>query len=746
MKKHLFSLLQRIGQSFMLPIALLPIAGIFLGIGSSFTNTNMLAAYHLKGLMGPGTAPYILFSLLNSAGSVIFDNLPILFAVGVAIGMARTEKAAAALSSIVAFFVMHSTIGSLITFTGRSHSFLTGATTEIVGITSLQMGVFGGIIVGLGVAALHNHFYKIELPKVFSFFGGTHFIPIISAITYVGVGILMFYIWPPIQTLINDAGKLVLMSGYGGTFVYGLMERALIPFGLHHVFYMPFWQTAVGGRELVNGQLIEGAQNIFFAELASPGISHFHVEATRFMSGKFPLMMFGLPGAALAMYTCARPERKKAVGSLLLSAAISSAVTGITEPLEFAFMFVAPPLYVIHCLFAGLSYMLMHILNVGIGMTFSGGFLDFFLFGILQGNAKTSWLHVIPVGILYFVGYFVIFRVMILKFNYQTPGREKESAAAADTKSSAIFPNQPTAVQPIPDTYQSHAASDAKTARNQQILAGLGGLDNIADLSCCATRLRITLQNPAKLNKEKLLATGAAAVVANGNGVQVIYGPEVTVIHAELQDYITAENSTDFTHSNFTGGLNPADSANTANSAFSTASSDTINPEVSAVASDTATSGAASDNTDIVYAPCNGTVITLKEVADGVFSEGYIGEGFAIEPVDGSFYAPFDGTIAMVFDTHHAIALHSANDTELILHVGLDTVKLSGQHLEVFVEEGQKIQKGDLILRADLKGIASAGYRTVTPVVITGASGAESVELLRTGQVHIGDAVLKVHY
>lgn len=390
MKKHLFSLLQRIGQSFMLPIALLPIAGIFLGIGSSLTNTNMLAAYHLKGLMGPGTAPYILFSLLNSAGSIIFDNLPILFAVGVAIGMARTEKATAALSSIVAFFVMHSTIGSLITYTGRSHSFLTGATTEIVGITSLQMGVFGGIIVGLGVAALHNRFYKIELPRVFSFFGGTHFIPIISAITYVGVGILMFYIWPPIQILINDAGKLVLMSGYGGTFVYGLLERTLIPFGLHHVFYMPFWQTAVGGRELVNGQLIEGAQNIFFAELASPDTSHFSVAATRFMSGKFPLMMFGLPGAALAMYTCARPENKKAVGSLLLSAAISSAVTGITEPLEFAFLFVAPPAICHYCAFAGLSYMLMHMLNVGIGMTFSGGFLDFFLFGILQGNTKTQ--------------------------------------------------------------------------------------------------------------------------------------------------------------------------------------------------------------------------------------------------------------------------------------------------------------------------------------------------------------------
>ena len=705
MKKHLFSLLQRIGQSFMLPIALLPIAGIFLGIGSSLTNTNMLAAYHLKGLMGPGTAPYILFSLLNSAGSIIFDNLPILFAVGVAIGMARTEKATAALSSIVAFFVMHSTIGSLITYTGRSHSFLTGATTEIVGITSLQMGVFGGIIVGLGVAALHNRFYKIELPKVFSFFGGTHFIPIISAITYVGIGILMFYIWPPIQILINDAGKLVLMSGYGGTFVYGLLERALIPFGLHHVYYMPFWQTAVGGRELVNGQLIEGAQNIFFAELASPDISHFSVAATRFMSGKFPLMMFGLPGAALAMYTCARPENKKAVGSLLLSAAISSAVTGITEPLEFAFLFVAPPLYVIHCAFAGLSYMLMHMLNVGIGMTFSGGFLDFFLFGILQGNTKTSWLHVIPVGILYFIVYFIVFRVMILKFNYQTPGHEKDNATPVNNADN----------------------------KSQQILDGLGGLENISDLSCCATRLRVTLHRPSKLNKEKLLATGAAAVVANGDGVQVVYGPEVTVIHARLQDYIAQ--------------IIPATSSTADNSAaVPTTSAEVSNPAVSAEAKDSDNLSVADAITDIVYAPCNGTVIPLKEINDGVFSEGYIGEGLAIEPVDGSFYAPFDCSVAMVFDTHHAIALHTANDTELILHVGLDTVKLNGQHLEVFVQEGQKIQKGDLILRADLEGIQSAGCRTVTPVVITGASGAESVELLKTGPVHIGDAVLKVHY
>ena len=373
--------------------------------------------------------------------------------------------------------------------------------------------------------------------------------------------------------------------------------------------------------------------------------------------------------------------------------------------MEFAFLFVAPPLYVIHCAFAGLSYMLMHMLNVGIGMTFSGGFLDFFLFGILQGNTKTSWLHVIPVGILYFIVYFIVFRVMILKFNYQTPGHEKDNAAPVNNADN----------------------------KSQQILDGLGSLENISDLSCCATRLRVTLHQPSKLNKEKLLATGAAAVVANGDGVQIVYGPEVTVIHARLQDYIAQ--------------IIPASSSAANNSAAApTTSAEISNPAVSAEAKDSDNLSVADAITDIVYAPCNGTVIPLKEINDGVFSEGYIGEGLAIEPVDGSFYAPFDCSVAMVFDTHHAIALHTANDTELILHVGLDTVKLKGQHLEVFVQEGQKIQKGDLILRADLEGIQSAGYRTVTPVIITGASGAESVELLKTGPVHIGDAVLKVHY
>lgn len=712
MKKGIFSVLQRIGRSFMLPIAVLPIAGLFLGIGSSLTNEATMTSLHLEAILQEGTFLYQFLTLLMLVGNIVFDNLPIIFAASVALGMTKKSKEVAVLSAVIAFFVMHATINGMLTINGSivnnqivDSKVLEGTVTSVCGILSLEMGVFGGIIVGLGVSFLHNRFYQVQFPDILPFFEGERFIPIISTIVYLFVGIVMFFIWPFIQNMIFGLGKFIVDSGYFGTFIYGIIKRALVPFGLHHVFYMPFWQTAVGGRELVNGQLIEGAQNIFFAELASPDTSHFSVAATRFMSGKFPLMMFGLPGAALAMYTCARPENKKAVGSLLLSAAISSAVTGITEPLEFAFLFVAPPLYVIHCAFAGLSYMLMHMLNVGIGMTFSGGFLDFFLFGILQGNTKTSCLHVIPVGILYFIVYFIVFRVMILKFNYQTPGHEKDNAAPVNNADN----------------------------KSQQILDGLGGLENISDLSCCATRLRVTLHRPSKLNKEKLLATGAAAVVANGDGVQVVYGPEVTVIHARLQDYIAQIIS--------------ASSSTADNSAaVPTTSAEVSNPAVSAEAKNSDNLSVADAITDIVYAPCNGTVIPLKEINDGVFSEGYIGEGLAIEPVDGSFYAPFDCSVAMVFDTHHAIALHTANDTELILHVGLDTVKLNGQHLEVFVQEGQKIQKGDLILRADLEGIQSAGCRTVTPVVITGAGGAESVELLKTGPVHIGDAVLKVHY
>ena len=528
MKDKIFGVLQRVGRSFMLPIAILPVAGLLLGIGSSFTNETMLQAYGLMGIMGPGTILNAILSVMSAAGNVVFNNLPVIFAMGVAIGMAKKEKEVAALAAVIAFFIMHASISAMIDINGGVENLLEGAATSVLGITSLQMGVFGGIIVGLGVAALHNRFYKIELPQVLSFFGGTRFVPIISALVYTGVGIAMFYIWPVIQQGIYSIGDLVLSSGYAGTWVYGLLERALIPFGLHHVFYLPFWQTAVGGTMEVAGQVVEGAQNIFFAQLADPTVEHFAVSATRFMSGKFPLMIFGLPGAALAMYRTAKPEKKKAVAGLLLSAALTSMITGITEPLEFTFLFVAPLMYAVHCVFAGLAYMFMHIFNVGVGMTFSGGLIDMFLFGVLQGNAKTNWIWIVIVGIVYFVVYYFVFSWMIRKFDYKTPGRD-------DSEEVKLYTRQDVNAR---KAGQQGAQLSAEDEVSRQICAGLGGKKNISDVDCCATRLRCTVYKAELVNDAMLKATGASGVVHKGNGVQVIYGPKVTVIKSNLEDYL----------------------------------------------------------------------------------------------------------------------------------------------------------------------------------------------------------------
>lgn len=541
---RLFGILQRVGRSFMLAIALLPIAGLLLGIGSSLTNTAMISAYHLEKILGPGTVANSVLTVLSDVGSIIFANLPILFAMGVALGMAENEKATATLAAAISFFVMHETIHALLTITGKieNNSLPEGSIADVVGIKSLEMGVFGGIIVGLGVAALHNRFYKIRLPGVISFFGGTRFVPIISTVVYTAVGVLMFFLWPYIQTAIYALGGLVRSSGYVGTLVYGFIERILIPFGLHHVFYLPFWQTGLGGSAVIDGNLVAGAQNIFFAELASPATEVFSVEATRFMSGKFPLMIFGLPGMALAMYRCARPEKRRAAGGLLLSAALTAALTGITEPLEFTFLFVAPSMYFIHSMLAGVSYMLMHLLKVGVGMTFSGGIIDFLLFGVLQGQKKTNWIMIPIVGIVYFAVYYLLFGFMIRKFNFATPGRETDGSEVKlytrddyddrkkrrRTSDETVPPSEP-------------ALSDADVgleSTSSLILRGLGGRENIENIDACATRLRVTVKNPGLVTDALLKKSGAAGVIRRGDGIQVVYGPQVSVIKSELEEHI----------------------------------------------------------------------------------------------------------------------------------------------------------------------------------------------------------------
>lgn len=697
MKDKIFGVLQRVGRSFMLPIALLPVAGLLLGIGSSFTNETMLAAYGLNSVIHPGTLIYTILDVMSQTGSAVFNNLALLFAMGVAIGMARKEKEVAALSGAVAYIIMNTAIQAMINAAGGVEAMPANSTTTMLGITTLQMGVFGGIVVGLGVAALHNKFYKIELPQVLAFFGGTRFVPIVSSIVYLVVGIAMFYIWPVVQSGIAALGALVLASGYAGTFIYGLLERALIPFGLHHVFYMPFWQTAVGGTAIIDGVTVTGAQNIFFAELASKSTTVFSVSATRFMAGKFPFMMFGLPGAALAMYQCTKPEKKKAAGGLLLSAALTAFLTGITEPLEFTFIFVALPMYAVHCVLAGLSFMLMHILNVGVGMTFSGGLIDLVLFGVMQGNAKTHWVWVVVVGAVYFVLYYIIFRFMISKFDYKTPGRD-------DAEEVKLYTRADVNARSAASGSTAPAGDDPVSAL---IVEGLGGTANLSDVDCCATRLRCTVKDAALVRQDVLKASGASGVICKGNGVQVVYGPKVAVIKAKLEDYL--ENA-------------PKTPAATA-----------------------APAPAAPAAKDTVLSAClNGTVVPLADVKDEVFASGVLGDGIAIEPTDGELVAPADGEISSTFETHHAVGMTTADGAELLMHIGIDTVKLGGKHFTCLVNEGDKVKKGQPLIRFELEAIKAEGYPVTTPLIVCNTDDYAAVAAKASGTVKQGDALLEL--
>ena len=718
MKDKIFSVLQRVGRSFMLPIAILPVAGLLLGIGSSFTNATTIETYGLTKILGEGTLLHSLLVIMNSVGSAVFDNLPLIFAVGVAIGMAKKEKEVAALSAVIAFFVMNTAINAMLTVTGQildngqvAETVLEGTITSVCGIQSLQMGVFGGIIVGLGVAALHNRFYRIQLPNALSFFGGTRFVPIISTIVYMFVGILLYFVWPVVQNGIYALGGLVTGTGYVGTLIFGLIKRALIPFGLHHVFYMPFWQTAVGGTMEVAGKMVQGGQNIFFAQLAdSANIAHFSADATRYFSGEFIFMIFGLPGAALAMYQCAKPEKKKAAGGLLLSAALACMATGITEPLEFSFLFVAPALFAVQVVLAGSAYMIAHMLNIAVGLTFSGGFLDFFLFGILQGNEKTSWMRVIPVGIIYFFLYYFIFKFMIKKFDFKTPGREDD-----DTETKLYTKDDVNARKEAQKGENTEAGADSVS---EAITRGLGGKKNISDVDCCATRLRCTVKDAALVNDGVLKATGASGVVHKGQGVQVIYGPNVTVIKSNLEDYLETA----------------PDTLETPAAESQVQEKETPKEEAGQKVVDTI----------VISSPISGTAADLVTAPDEAFAQKMMGDGAVVTPEDPYVYAPEDGEVAFVFDTKHAIGFITESGISLLIHVGIDTVKLNGKGFEALVESGQEVKKGDPMLKLDLDYLSQNAPSIVSPVLCTELEDNQRIHLLKEGQIKAGEPLFEI--
>ncbi|UOE93336.1 glucose-specific PTS transporter subunit IIBC [Alkalihalobacillus sp. LMS39] len=621
MFKKAFGVLQRVGRALMTPVSVLPAAGLLLGLG----HENVLN-----------------IPIMAQAGGVVFDNLPLLFAIGVAIGLADGDGVAG-LAAVIGFLVMNTTLGIMAGYQGAE-------TVNILGIETLQTGVFGGIIMGLVAAALYKRFYNIELPQFLGFFAGKRFVPIITAATAVLLGIAFVYIWPPIQGVIDWFSHLATETGTTvAAFIFGFTQRALIPFGLHHIFYQPFW------FEFGNFEGVRGDMTRFFAGDPTAGT---------FMAGLFPFMLFGLPAAALAIYHEAKPERKKMVGGIMASAALTSFLTGITEPIEFAFLFVAPVLFLIHCVFAGLSFVVMDLLGVKAGFTFSGGFIDYILYWNLSTN---SWL-IIPVGLVFALIYYFGFRFAIRKWNLKTPGRED----AED---------------------ESDEVSDGTTNElPYEILQALGGKENLTNLDACITRLRVSVRHPGDVNKDKLKKLGASGVLEMGNNIQAIFGPRSDQLKTQIQAIMK--------------GNTP--------------------PPVEKKA-ETTKEAPSSTGTVSIHAPLEGKLLPISAVPDQVFSSKMMGDGFAIEPKDGLVVSPVDGKIVNIFPTKHALGIETDTGKEILIHVGIDTVNLKGEGFETLVEQGATITKGQPLLRFDLEYIEKNATSIITPIVFTNLDDAEQL-------------------
>ncbi len=672
MFKNAFGTLQKVGKALMLPVALLPAAGILLAFGTSFAQDSFVEKFSFF------AQPWVqeVLKLMEESGGVVFDNLPLLFAVGVAIGLANGDGVAG-LAAIIGYMIMNVTMGVL----GGIESSMVGdnpAYAEILGTPTLQTGVFGGIIVGIWASFLYRKFYNIELPQFLGFFAGKRFVPIITAFTSLLLGIIMYFLWPFAQDGLNAFSHLMLETNQTiSAFVFGVIERALIPFGLHHIFYSPFW-FEFGTYTNEAGEIIRGDQTIFFEQLKDGA----QFTAGTFMTGKFPFMMFGLPAAALAIYHTAKPERKKVVGGIMASAALTSFLTGITEPLEFSFLFVAPVLFAIHTIFAGLSFMIMQILGVKIGMTFSGGLIDFILFGVMPN--RTEWWWVIIVGLCFSVIYYFGFRFAIQKFNLATPGREKE---AADEDS---------------------GNADEKPFK---VLEAMGGQENIAHLDACITRLRVSVNDKEQVDKDRLKNLGASGVMEVGNNIQAIYGPVSDTLRGQMQDIIDGK---------------------------------TPRPQTEDTSSEEASEEVVAGDINVV-SPLQGNIMPITEVPDQVFSGKMMGDGFAIEPTDGKIVSPVNGKVLNVFPTKHAMGLVDENGKEILIHFGIDTVKLNGEGFTSHITEGDEVKQGQTLMEVDLDYVKENAPSVVTPIVFTNLAEGQEVVVNTSGSVqHSEENIISV--
>ncbi|WP_339060409.1 glucose-specific PTS transporter subunit IIBC [Tepidibacillus marianensis] len=652
MFKKIFGVLQQVGKALMLPVAILPAAGILLAFGNALQNPELVR--RIPSLAN--SAVVLIAQVMEGSGGIVFDNLPLLFAVGVAVGLAGGEGVAG-LAAIIGFLIMNKTMGIII---GITPEMVNGSQSyaSVLGIPTLQTGVFGGIIVGILASYLYKKYYNIQLPQFLGFFAGKRFVPIITAVFSVLLGIIMTVIWPPIQGGLNAFSHSMIDQNLTlAAFVFGLIERSLIPFGLHHIWYAPFW-FEFGSYTSKAGSIIHGDQHIFFSQLKD-GVPF---TAGTFMTGKFPFMMFGLPAAALAMYHEARPEKKKLVAGIFASAALTSFLTGITEPIEFTFLFIAPVLFGIHAVFAGLSFMIMHILNVKIGMTFSGGVIDYALFGILPN--RTAWWLVIPVGLVFAVIYYFGFRFVIRKWDLKTPGRE------------------------VDDEINDASGDEDTDSLPAKILRAFGGKENLSVLDACITRLRITVKDPTKVNKMELKRLGAAGVMEMGNNFQAIFGTQSDSLKEQMKAIINGQAPKAVEKKNI----------------------------INVIPNNVET---AEEEIEYIVAPLDGQVIDINEVPDPVFSGKMMGDGFAINPTGGTVVSPVKGKIATAFPTKHAIGLVSHSGLEVLIHVGIDTVNLQGKGFELLVKEGQEVEVGTPLLNIDLEYIRSHAKSTITPIVFT---------------------------
>ncbi|WP_243291677.1 glucose-specific PTS transporter subunit IIBC [Bacillus sp. FJAT-47783] len=668
MLKKSFGVLQKVGKALMLPVAILPAAGILLGVGNALQQETLIEKAPALG------ADWVQFiaSIMEQSGGIIFANLALLFAVGVAIGLANGDGVAG-IAAIIGFLVMNVTMSEILQGLGQLPEDISTdpAFATVLGIPTLQTGVFGGIIIGILAAYMYNKYYNIELPQYLGFFAGKRFVPIVTAASALVLGAIMYFVWPPIQGGLNAFSEGMLETNKTfAAFVFGVIERSLIPFGLHHIFYAPFW-FEFGSYVNQAGDIVRGDQAIFFSQLKDGA----ELTAGTFMTGKFPFMMFGLPAAALAIYHEAKPENKKVVAGIMGSAALTSFLTGITEPIEFSFLFVAPVLFGIHAIFAGLSFMVMHILNVKIGMTFSGGVIDYLLFGVIQN--RTDWWLVIPVGLVFAVIYYFGFRFAIRKFNLNTPGREKTDASADGGKAEA---------GDLP----------------YNILEALGGRENIAHLDACITRLRVSVNDQKQVDKDRLKKLGASGVLEVGNNIQAIFGPKSDNLKTQIQDIMSGKTPRK---------VEKQEEKN-------------VETEMSAL--------------DFV-APLTGELHPITEVPDQVFSGKMMGDGLAIKPTDGTVVSPVDGKIVNVFPTKHAIGIQSNSGHEILIHFGIDTVNLKGEGFDVLVAEGDEVKKGQPLLKVDLSFIEENATSIMTPIVFTNLEEGQAINLVKSGHVKAGE-------